>query len=202
MFASYTRGKQPTNMSEKNMSAQESLEFITSMIKQTQGNISENSFYLLIWGWTIAICNFGMYGLMKFYDPSDASLIWLLILPASFATMIYSIKHGNSKKVNTHLDKINMWLWIGMAIAIAPMWIFGSSINWMINAVILGPVGLATFVSGIILRFNPLIYGGIIFWISSILCYILPPADQYLVGGIAMVCGYLIPGYLLRKVDR
>ena len=69
----------------------------------------------------------------------------------------------------------------------------------MVNAIILMPVGAATFLSGIIVRFNPLLVGGVVFWISGIACYFVNSTDQYLIGGIAMIFGYLVPGYMLRN---
>jgi hypothetical protein len=185
-----------------NLDAQQSLDLIANMIRQTQGNVSDSSFYFLLWGWVIAICNFGMYGLMKFYSPKYAAIVWTLCIPAWIATMIYGNKQDKSRTVTTHLDKISMWLWIGLGIAIIPAWVFGSKINWMVNGVILMQVGLATFVSGIIIRFKPLVFGGITLWIGATLCYLVSPIDQYLVGGITMMLGYLVPGYMLRKINK
>jgi len=185
-----------------NLNAQQSLELITNMIRQTQGNVSSSSFYFLLWGWVITICNFGMYTLMKFTTPAYAAIVWTLCIPAWIITMIYGNKQDKSRPLTTHLDKISMWLWIGLCITIIRGWLLGSKINWMVNAVILMPVGMATFVSGIIIRFRPLVLGGITFWIAGTLCYLVSPIDQYLVGGIAMIFGYLVPGYMLRKINQ
>lgn len=185
-----------------NLNAQQSLDLITSMIRQTQGNVSSSSFYFLLWGWVITLCNFGMYTLLKFTTAPQAAIVWTLCIPAWIITMIYGAKQGKSRSVTTHLDKISMWLWIGLAITIVPAWLLGAKINWMVNAVILMPVGMATFVSGIIIRFRPLIFGGITFWIAGTLCYLVSPSDQYLIGGVAMIFGYLVPGYMLRKINQ
>lgn len=185
---------------EEPLSARESLALIESMIRQAKGKASGNSFYFLLWGWVIAFCNFGMYYLMKFSPyPEYAPAIWILIIPAWIITMIYGARKGRSQGVVSHLDRVNMWLWIAMAVTITPAWLFGGKINWMVNAIILMPVGAATFVSGVILKFLPLRVGGLVFWATGILCYFLPPVDQYLAGGIAIILGYLIPGYLLRS---
>ena len=185
-----------------NLNAQQSLDLITNMIRQTQGNVSGSSFYFLLWGWVITICNFGMYSILNFTEfPKYAPIVWTLCIPAWIVSMIYGSKQDKSEP-STHLDKINMWLWIGLGITIIPAWLLGAKINWMVNAVILMPVGMATFVSGIIIRFKPLLLGGITFWIAGILCYLVPPGDQYLIGGVAVIFGYLVPGYMLRKLDR
>lgn len=183
----------------KNLSPEQSLDIIASMIRQTQGNVSSGSFYFLLWGWVITLCNFGMYILAKFYSPGNAAFIWTLTIPAWIITMIYASRHDKSRSISTHLDKISMWLWIALGITILPSWIFGSAIEWRVNALVLMPVGMATFVSGIIIRFKPLLFGGITFWIAGTLCFIVSPLDQYLIGGVAMIFGYLLPGYMLRS---
>ncbi len=186
----------------ENLTAQQSLDLISTMIKQTQSNLTQNSIYFLLWGWVIAICNLGMYLLMRFTDFQYPYAIWLLTIPAWIITIIIGSKQSKSSMIKTHLDSINMWLWIALGISICPTIFFGAKIGWMINAVVLMPVGLCTFVSGILLRFKPLIFGGIIIWIAGALCYLVAPIDQYLVGALAMILGYLVPGYMLRAAKK
>ncbi|MCE2996679.1 MAG: hypothetical protein ACK5RG_15120 [Cyclobacteriaceae bacterium] len=183
-----------------NLSPQQSLDLIASMINQAKGNVGRSSFYFLLWGWLIAFCNFGMYIVLTFTDYGEyAPSVWLLCIPAWAISAMYGRRESKTKMVQTHLDRISMWVWICMAIVITPAWVFGGKINWMMNAIILMPVGAATFLSGIIVRFNPLLAGGVVFWISGIACYFVNSTDQYLIGGIAMIFGYLVPGYMLRN---
>jgi len=195
-----TKNDPSAGSGQAELSPQDSLALIESMIRQAKGKASNNSFYFLLWGWTIAICNFGMYFMFKFSDfPNYAPLVWTLTIPAWVLTMIYGARQSRDAGVYSHLDRVNMWLWIAMAITIMPAWVFGYKTNWMVNAILLMPVGAATFVSGVILKFLPLRLGGIIFWIAGIICYFLDPVDQYIAGGIAVILGYLLPGYLLRS---
>jgi hypothetical protein len=183
-----------------NFSAQQSLDLISSMIRQAKGNVGRSSFYFLLWGWVIAFCNFAMYIIFKFTDFSDyASYVWLLLIPTWIVTILYGRKEEKNRLVTTHLDSIMKWLWISMAISILPAWLLGAKLNWMVNAVILMPVGAATFLSGIIMKFKPLLVGGVTIWVCGIICYFIHPYDQNLVGGIATILGYLIPGYMLKN---
>jgi hypothetical protein len=185
-----------------NLTTQESLDIITSMIRQAQGNISGSSKYFLLWGWCIALSNIGMYGLTKFTSYPHPYFIWLLTIPALVVTVIYGINERNHGSVQTHLDKVTMWLWIGFCIGIIPIIAFGSKINFQINALILLLTALPTFLSGIILRFKALIIGGISLWIFSIISFTVDLSTQPLVGGIAMIIGYLIPGYMLKNLKN
>ena len=187
---------------EENLSAQQSLDIITSMIRQAQGRISGNSFYFLLWGWCVAAANFGMYSLMRFTDYPYPYAVWLITIPAWIITMIYGIRHDRSTPRQTHLDRINMWIWIGMGVGILPICVFGYRLNWNINPIVLIMCASPTFIAGIIVRFKPLLMGGISFWIAGTLCFLVPQQEQYLIGGIAIVTGYLVPGYLLKKLKE
>jgi hypothetical protein len=57
---------------------------------------------------------------------------------------------------------------------------------------------LPTFVTGIIVRFKPLIFGGIIFWVLGVINFLLPFEYQNPVSVVAFVLGYLVPGYMLK----
>jgi hypothetical protein len=60
--------------------------------------------------------------------------------------------------------------------------------------------GFAVFVSGNILKFQPLKWGALIFWLGS-LCYPMIEQDafQALFYALIVSIGYLIPGYMLSK---
>ena len=58
---------------------------------------------------------------------------------------------------------------------------------------------MATAVSGLMVRFRPLIIGGLVFLVAAIVSIYLRGTEQLLVLAIAMVFGYLIPGYILRS---
>ena len=186
------------NTSSEHLTPQQSLDTITSMIKQAQGKMRKNSFYFLLWGWTVTLANFGMYGLMKFTDYEHPYIVWIITIPAWIATMIYGSRQGRDAVVSTHLDRINMWLWICYGLTILPVVLFMNKINYNLNAIILIITAAPTFITGIMLRFKPLRFGGINFWIFGIICFLVDQQTQYLVGGVAILLGYLVPGYLLK----
>lgn len=188
--------------SEENLSAQQSLDIITSMIRQAQGRVSGNSFYFLLWGWCISLANFGMFGLMRFTDYPYPYVVWLIAIPAWIVTMIYGKKQGEELPRRSHLDRINMWLWLGMGACVFPICLFGYALNWNINPIILLMAAPPTFISGIIIKFKPLLVGGVCFWISGSLSFLVSQQDQYLIGGIAIMLGYMVPGYLLRSLKE
>ncbi|CAN5126720.1 hypothetical protein BH11BAC6_BH11BAC6_17490 [soil metagenome] len=68
-----------------------------------------------------------------------------------------------------------------------------------INPVILALYGMPIFLTGIILRFRPLILGGIGCWVLCILTTFIKNYEyQFLMIPVEMLIAWIIPGYLLR----
>ncbi len=184
----------------QSLTPEQSLDIISKMIAQAQGKMHRSSFHFLLWGWVITAANFSMYYMLAFSNyPKYAPFVWLITIPAWIITLLYSRKQGMQATSHTHLDRVNMWLWMGTGFIILPIIIFGYKINFQINPLILTFVALPTFVTGIMIRFKPLLFGGVCFLVGGIICFLMSPAEQYLVGGATIICGYLIPGYLLKK---
>jgi hypothetical protein len=62
--------------------------------------------------------------------------------------------------------------------------------------------GLGTFVSGSIIRFRPLVIGGIIAWALAIGCTYVSYDYQMLFGAAAILISYIIPAYMLRSRNK
>ncbi len=189
------------NSSEENLSAQQSIDLISSMIRQAKGNMQNSSFYYLLWGWTIAIANLGVFIMIKFTTVEDPFIMFAITIPSAIISMIYGMKQGKRIIAPTILDRISMWMWIGFGINCFILAAFGSKTNWQINPIIITMCAVPTFVSGIMLRFKPLQYGGLLFWGLGIVCFLVDRELQFLVAALAVVLGYLVPGYLLKKSE-
>jgi len=185
---------------QETLTPQQSLDIIRQMIEQAQGKVQKNSLYLILWGWVVAGCNFGVYALVRFTDFDYPYSLWLLVIPAWIITMLHSRKQDRQAGAQSHLDRINMWLWICAGIAIAPIVIFGYKINYNINPLTLNLVAVPTFLTGMIVRFRPLLFGGISLFVLGIVSFLVDPVTQHLVAGIAIITGYLVPGYLLKSL--
>jgi hypothetical protein len=68
-----------------------------------------------------------------------------------------------------------------------------------ISPIMLATYGMPIFLSGVILRFLPLILGGIGCWVLSTISPIVGYEYQLLLVPAAMLIAWIIPGYLLRK---
>lgn len=187
---------------EKELSSQDSLALITDMIRKAKREVAgDGSFQILLWGWTISICNLGHYALMK-AGVVNSYLIWLLVIPTTIVSMVYGIRKGKKARVKTHLDIVISQLWIAVFVGIIIVLGFMNILEFNQNPVILILAALGMFVTGTLIRVNLVKLGGVILGLGAIIAFTLPVMDQYLVAGIAIILGYLVPGYYLKKNYR
>lgn len=179
-------------------SSEESLAIIRNMIRQTRGNMRTGGFYFILWGWVALVGNLGHYALMVYTDYPHPYIIWLISIPAWFISMWHGRKSAREARVVNYSDRLIMWTWIAFAFSVIVI-IFSGKFGPMIPALILILAGMATFITGCISRYNPIIYGGSAFWIFAALALYVSPVNSLLVSAAAIVVGYLIPGYMLRN---
>jgi hypothetical protein len=184
---------------EKMMTGEESLKIITEMINKTKVNIRHGSFHLLFWGWLLILCSLGDWLLVKFTDYPHHYYVWFLVVPGAFVSMIYGFVNGRKAKVQTYADGLYMWTWIGFLITAVVLFIVQSDNMQYITPFILLLAGFPTFLTGFIIKFKPLVFGGIWFWTVALLVHFAGPSYAALGTAIAVLIGYLIPGYMLKN---
>jgi len=183
------------------LTAKESLDIITGMIMEAKGNVQRNNFYFLLWGWVVVLANIGMYALTQL-EYRHPYIVWAITIPAWIFTFVHAFREKKTKPTATHFDYISGWLWLAFGMTIFILVGFGFKINFQLNPVILIISAIPTLVSGVILRFRPLVFGGIAFWIGGIICFLVTMEMQPVVGAVTIVFGYLVPGYLLKRTNN
>jgi hypothetical protein len=190
---------------ENNFSPQQSLDLIQEMISKTKANLGENSIYFLLWGWVTFLAIIGQFFLKVVLGNEHHYLVWLLTIPTAIITIIYSARRHNKYKVKTYLGESMSYLWTGIGISffILSMIISNSSGGWA-NAwpFFILMYGLGTFVSGMILKFRPLVIGGVISWVLSLVSVFVAFDYQLLLAAAAILSSYIIPGHLLRSNNK
>jgi hypothetical protein len=184
---------------EKLMTGEESLKVITAMINKTRVNVTQSSFHLLFWGWLILACSLSEFLLYKFTDFANAWYIWFFVVPGVFVSMIYGFTKGRKASVHTYAEGIYVWVWMAFFIASVVLFIVHSSQMESVSKYILLIAAMPTFISGIVLKFKPLIWGGVSMWVLALAAHFGGDTISGLAVPVAMVTGYLIPGYLLRR---
>ena len=188
---------------ETELSNEERLKFISDMIVQAKKNFAGGgSFHFLLWGWVISLANLGHYVLDVFELYEMPYIVWLVTIPAAVLSTWYGIAKSKKAQVTSHLDKVYSSLWISISVMVVICLLFMVKINFNHNPFILLFTGLGTFISGILMRYRPIMFGGVILWTGAVMGLFSPVTDQQLIAGIVVILGHLVPGYLLKKAEK
>ncbi|HEU0110335.1 MAG TPA: hypothetical protein VFQ73_05630 [Flavisolibacter sp.] len=190
---------------EENLSPHQSLELIQSMINKTKAKLSENSIYFLLWGWVTFIAILGQFVLKVVLNYERHYLVWLITIPTAIASIIYSARNHKRYTVKTYVGESMSFIWTGIGISFFVLsFIISNSKGGWVNAwpYFILFYGLGTFISGKILRFTPLIIGGILNWMLAIAAIYIHFDYQLLVAATAILTSYIIPGHLLRSYNN
>jgi len=191
-------------MNEENFDPKQSLLLIESMINRAKDKFAEDGSMYLLWGWVVFVCSLTQFVLLHFYKYPYHYIVWF----ASWIIVIYQVVYIRKKikrrRVRTYTGYILGYVWLTFVIVIFLLaFLIGRLTEGdyyiHISPILLTIYGIPIFLSGIILRFRPLIIGGIGCWILSIAAMLIENYDyQFLLIPLAMIIAWIIPGYLLR----
>jgi hypothetical protein len=191
-------------MDEENFDPKQSLLLIESMINRAKDKFAEDGSMYLLWGWVVFICSLTQFVLLHFYKYPYHYIVWF----ASWIVVIYQVVYIRKKikrrRVRTYTGYILGYVWLTFVIVIFLLaFLIGRLTEGdyyiHISPILLTIYGIPIFLSGIILRFKPLVIGGIGCWILSIAAMLIENYDyQFLLIPVAMIIAWIIPGYLLR----
>ncbi len=185
---------------EEQMDEKQSLQIITQMISKAKNNLGDNSFYFLLWGWAVFITALAQYILI-------VSQYELHFLPwpigmtiAGLISGVYSYREGKNKKAKSYLDKFLETLWIATTVCIVLVLAIITEIaDFRASyAALMILYGLGTVITGIVIKFRPLVVGGVIIWCCAASLIWLNFPDALLALAFSVLAGYIVPGYLLR----
>ena len=191
-------------MAEEKFSPEQSLQFIQSMISKTKQDMSDNSIYFLVWGWLTFIACTGQFILKHIFQYEKHYVVWTVIIIGILFSIYQGRKEDRKIKVKTYIGDSIKHLWAGMAISFFVLGMILTRLGWdtVIFPFFIMLYGLGTFVSGSIIRFKPLIIGGILAWGLAIGATWVNYDYQMLFGAAAILVSYIIPAYMLRNKSK
>ena len=188
---------------EQDLTPEQSLKLIESMIGQAKKSFSRVSFYFLLWGILLT------GAMLATYLLRDTPTGWAQGAPWGVAGIIGGIissvhgaRQGKLALVSNPMDGIIGWLWSSSVITMLITIVFSVLANRDPGAMITLLTGIPTFMTGQVMRFRPLIIGGVIFWVAGIFMHITD--DALLLTALycgAMLCGYIVPGFMLKRQE-
>lgn len=182
----------------------ESLQLISGMINSVQKRYSDNGFLYLFWGWLVFFCGITQFILLHFFDYPYHYMVWMLTWVGLIFQIFYLRRKKSESRVRMYADSVIGYVWLSFLILMMVIFYQLSHVELKIMQLLILPVllalyGFPVFLSGVIMRFRPLITGGICCWILSIIAGFIPYEYQILLIPAAMLVAWILPGYILRK---
>jgi hypothetical protein len=205
-------------MEKDNLTPDESFDIINKAISNYKMNYKENSQVFLLWGWILTLASISSFIILKILSSWEAHELmvgkwelkgliflgnWIVFCSIGFIIMYFMVrKMKKNKKVYSHIDKFidNLWWVIAPSFFIAIFICIKYEIAPPPLMLLIG--GIATTTTGLAIKFKPLIFGGMSFFIFSIASTFVTNEYLALVVSAAIICGYLIPGYFLKAAKE
>jgi hypothetical protein len=209
---------------EKPMTEQESLALITSMINRAKDVNHSTGLTSIMWGLVIIVCSLVRLAEIHFGFrlPFD---IYLLTVLAIVPTIYFSIKEKKESRVKGYKDSFIDFTWLSFGISIFLLSFImnvlfanlrplnesvelatGKNLNYLLYehmaSFFLMLYGLPTFITGASMKFKPMIWGGIICWVSCLAALYTPVKIDLLLTAISALFAWFIPGTILEKNYR
>ncbi len=186
---------------EKSLSPEESLELISNMISKTKDSVADNTFYFLFWGWLVFGCCLANYVMKVYYHFPFHFYVWFLMPLGGLVSWWYGARQSRKKRVKSFVDDVLDLVWSSLGLTffiVIFINILGSkfSASPFTSYILLYAIG--TLITGRILRFTPLIIGGLFNFLLAIISVKVNYDNQLLLGALAIFTSYIVPGHLLR----
>ena len=186
-------------MQQENFSPQQSLDVIQSMILKTKNTVADSSVFFLLWGWVVFIACLLQYFLKNIVHNQNHYYAWFMIIIGIVGSVYLGSQQDKKTKVKTYIDESIDNLWLSIGITFFALGLIFAKIGYE-NAFTFYILlyGIGCFITGRLIKFTPLIWGGIGAWLLAILSAYLDYDTNILITAVAILISYIIPGYLLR----
>jgi hypothetical protein len=189
---------------ERELTPSESLKLIETMIGQAKSSFSRMSFYFLLWGVLLMAAMLATYLLRGSGDAWAKGAAWGVAgALGGIISMVVGARQGRKEPVANPMDRVVGWVWGAFVITMLLLIFAFTSNGRDPGAAITLLTALPTFLTGQVMRFKPLVIGGIIFWIAgTVMAFSGDPLVVVSAYCLSMVFGYIVPGVLLKRQEN
>jgi hypothetical protein len=208
-------------MEENKMTEQESLKLISQMINKAKNSYHDKGIGPMLWGSVITVCSLITFFRVQ-YNLKLPFDIWLLTLAAIIPQIIIVAKERKERKVKNYNDDAMDYVWTCFGVSIFLLLHINTNLMGALNTVfddyrklggklpdfnffsysssmMLLLYGMPTVITGGIMKFKPMLYGGILCWICCIITVYTNIKVDLLLTALSATCAWLIPGIILWK---
>lgn len=191
-------------MEEKQLNEKESLELIAQMIRNTQQRLEKGSgLPFLIWGYTTVIVSLAVWYLLSTTGNHQWNWLWLAIPIIGFPLMLLTLRK-NDNHPKTYIDRIINYVWLVIGIsAFIPSFASAFYTGFPILFTVVLLISIGTAITGLIIKFKPLIISGFIGMFLSVLCLMwINTHKSILVFAALFLIVQIIPGHILNYKSK
>lgn len=139
-------------MKHNNFSEAESLELITSMIKDSRARLARNSGTpFLVWGYITVAVSIFEYFVMAQQWPYGWTWMWFAIPILGWPIMMFAIRN-QEKGAKNHIDRMISAMWCVLGFSTLFVYLFVAVYKASLFSLIVLLMGIGTLITGIILR--------------------------------------------------
>lgn len=189
-------------MNEKELTKEESLTLIQQMIRVARDDHRENGEGWLIWGWLLFTASVLSFAFAALRIRGYIGFTWTAMLVVGLVIYVFGhVRKQRLKKVKTYLedllDKLGTAFFVSLFLMIAASSLggdqnFGFGYYYILYA-------FWMYIHGSAIRFRPLLIGALVNWAAALAIFLITDFQyDMLVSAVAVLVGYLIPGYLLK----
>lgn len=199
-------------MAEEQFDPQESLQLIDNMIRKAKASYHETGIGPILWGTVVTICALVSWSQRQFnYDlPFD---IWLLTVVAIIPQIIITQKERKQRMAVRYEDRAMGYVWTTFGVSVFLLSLIINLVFYnlrkevsdaipvygdYVSAFFLLIYGIPTIITGGIMRYKYMLWGGIICWCLIIPSLFVSAKADMLLMALAAICAWLIPGLILR----
>ena len=188
---------------ENQLTEQESLRLINEMIGKAKQSYVTKGIASIVWGALIIICSLLTWAQVQ-YKFALGFDVWLLVFVAVIPQLYFSIKEKKEKHFVAHDETTMRYLWSTFGICIFILTFYDSRFgSENSTSLFMMLYGIPTFITGGIFKYKPMIIGGLICWILSVVSIFTPFSTDMLFMAACGLFAWLLPGIILwRKYKK
>ncbi len=198
-------------MGSEKFSGEESLNIIEQMIKTAKNEHREKGEGWLLWGWLLFIASTASALLEQIHFTRYIGLIWMSMSAIVLIYFLWGLRAKKTQVVKTYvaelLEKFSVGFLISLLTIITATTLVeffkkdnsGESVAFAFGYFFI-LYAFWMYIHGSAIRFRPLIIGAAVNWIAAIIIFLTKDFKYVMIiSAIAVLIGYIIPGYMLRN---
>lgn len=189
-------------LQDKPLDPQESLALIQKFITGTRNNMKRSSFGFIFWGILVAVASILNYLLLFTPAAGKAWMPWPVLCISGFIiTLVYYARNARKSGAISAFGRFFKGLFMCGGLMYFLLIFLSLMLQVTPMPFVLALTSLLVTVAGLAIRFRPLVLGGLLFFVASIVGVFISPANQLLLTGVCFLLGYLTPGILLVRKE-